>query len=355
MAEEEEASPLGIVIDGGFGEGVDEYLALTVLHAAARVSESKVSLAAVNVSYPSLASAQFVDALGTVYSEYAGRKLPERFRRGWSRLPVGLSDNGSPAAPPACVKAALDRKNSDGEPLFKTSIKDLNDTAISAALIRNALTAEEDQNALIVLTGPATALVQTEALNHATDIIATKVKTLVVGGDLSGDVAAANKLFSNWPSPIVAIAPSTAEAVQYPLASLADGFTWMPEHPLVDVYKAAGGAVGPATPATLAAFYAVTPDAAYWKLSEPGTLQYSSDGAVRLEPSADGKQRLVEIADGQQQAALDALTALVRAEPAEAPVPGFLKRLLEREKLKKEEEEQKQQEQKQAAPKPESR
>lgn len=342
MPEEEELPPIGVVMDGGFGAGIDEFIALTALHATSRAAEPEVSLAAVNVTNPSLTSAQFVDALGNVYSEHHGRLLPKRFRRGWSRLPVGLLDTGSAAMPPTHLAAALERKNTDGDPLYPTKIKEFNDTGISAALIRNALTAHHEGNCLVLLTGAATALAQTLGLNQGRELASAKVKTLVVGGDLSADASAARKLLEQWPTPIVAIAPSASEAVRYPLETLADGFDWATDHPLVDAYKAAEGALDARIPATLAAFYSVRPEADYWNLSEPGRLRLSDDGTLSLEEAADGPHRLIAIAAGQHEALLAEMTALVQSEPAARPIPGFLKKILEREKAKEQEEQEQQ-------------
>ncbi len=327
-------------MDGSFGQGVDELLALAVLHAAAHVEDSAVALAAVNVTYPSLDAARFVDALGWVYAEHASRNFPERFRRGWSRLPVGLLDTGAAGTPPAAFAAALERADADGEPLYRTDIKELNDTGISAALIRNALTAHHEQNALILLTGPATALLQMLGLNQTLELVSSKVKTLVLGGAFQSDLPAAQELLAEWPTPVVALDPAAA-AVRYPLETLAKGFSWTPNHPLVDAWKATGAAAPESTPATLAAFYSVRPTAPFWKLSEPGRLRLLDDGSVQLEADPNGKHRLVAIADGQRDALLAELTGLVQAEPAERRMPGFLKRLIEREK-EKELEEQKQ-------------
>ena len=328
-------------MDGSFDGSLDELLALAVLNAASRVADAKVSLDAVNVTHPSLASARFVDIIGRVYSDHASRNFPERFRRGWSRLPVGLLDAGAPAEPPASVAAALERKNDQGEPLYKTDIAELNDTAISAALIRNALTANHDGNAVIVLTGSAAALLQMLGLNNVEGLTTAKVKTLVAGGGFRRDLDAARKLLDAWPAPAAILDPSAADAVRYPLETLRDGFDWAPNHPLTDACKAAGDTAS-STPATLAAFYTVRPDAPYWDVSEPGVIRLADDGAVRLEPASGGKQRLVRVAQGQADALLAELTALVQAEPAERPLPDFLKRLIEREKAKEQEEQQNQ-------------
>src|SRR5690349_20718844 len=88
-----------------------------------------------------------------------------------------------------------------GKPDSPRDITKMNDTADPVATIRNALTAQVDQNALVVLAGPATNLIGVLAPPAAAPLIKAKVKRLVIaaGPDFDSDAAAAKKLLAEWP------------------------------------------------------------------------------------------------------------------------------------------------------------
>ena len=71
-------------------------------------------------------------------------------------------------------------------PVYSHGIEKLNDTAEPTALIRNAFTAQHDQNCIVVLAGPATNLVKVLDLPGVKDVISKKVRFLsLMGGCLS--------------------------------------------------------------------------------------------------------------------------------------------------------------------------
>jgi hypothetical protein len=115
--------------------------------------------------------------------------------------PIGLAD-GKPGAEPAMF----------GKPAGATSIKSVIDTADPATLIRNALMAQYDQNAAVVLSGPATDLAALLDLYGVKDWLARKVRLLCVAeAGMEADTAAARKVFADWPTPIVTVGREIAE------------------------------------------------------------------------------------------------------------------------------------------------
>src|SRR5262249_56559113 len=97
--------------------------------------------------------------------------------------------------------------------VFESGIHNLNQTADPAALIRNALSSQYDQNAIVVLAGPATNLARALDLPDVKDWVSRKVRflTIVAGGytgeseglNISGDVPAAPRGIAAWPAPAV--------------------------------------------------------------------------------------------------------------------------------------------------------
>ncbi len=55
---------------------------------------------------------------------------------------------------------------------------------------------------------------------------------------IKSDIAAARKLFAEWPTPVVAVGSEVGDALPYPGASIEKDFAWSPAHPVVDAYRA---------------------------------------------------------------------------------------------------------------------
>ena len=147
------------------------------------------------------------------------------------------------------MSAVVGKMTAEGKPAYPRNIEKLNDTADPVATIRNALSAQYDQNAMVVLAGPATNLAAVMDLPGSKELIAKKVKHLCISigaypdgpidKAVQADIAAARKLFSQWPTPILAAGSELGEALPFPAASLDKEFAWTPTHPFVDAYKAA--------------------------------------------------------------------------------------------------------------------
>jgi hypothetical protein len=319
--------PIGIAFDGDLGNRIDAVLALGMLNGLTAKGEARrISL---SVSRPSLKAAQVADVIS---SFYAGRVAGSSqgaglVREGMIGMPEGTasSDDQAPLA------ATLSRKAGDGTRVYASTISGLVDTPENSVLIRNLILAQNDQNAAIVLAGPATGLVRILGLYRSGPQIVAKVKHLVVAvGSFSGgpvdpsvkaDIAAARKLFDEWPTPLVAVGMEIGEALRYPGSSIETGFAWSPAHPVADVYRDFRPMPYDAPAAALAAvLYAAHPTDGYFKLSDPGTITVLDDGRTLFTPAANGRHRYL-IADPAQKDKVTKLYAdLVSAPPAPRPV-----------------------------------
>jgi hypothetical protein len=96
-------------------------------------------------------------------------------------------------------------------------------------------------------------------------------------------------------------------------------------------YDAPGGALA-------AALYGARPDAGYFGLSEPGTIEVLDDGETKFTPSSAGTHRYLTADAGQKEKIISAFREFVAAEPAERELPERFKRLIEEERQKEEEE-----------------
>jgi hypothetical protein len=319
--------PVGIAFDGDVGNRIDAVLAVAMLNGmTAKTQARRISL---SVSRPSLASAQVADVVAAFYR---GRPVagPGGGIGQASEGMIGLPESKSVSGDTPQLAAILASKAADGTPHYTSSITGLVNTAESSVLIRNLLLAQHDGNAAIVLAGPATGLVRILDLYRSGPQIAAKCRQLVVAAgalpagpaesSIKTDVAAARRLLSEWPTPIVMVGTEVGDALPYPAASIEKDFAWSPAHPVVEAYRAFKPMPYDApAPALAAVLYAVQPDEGYFTLSEPGTITVLDDGRTKFVPQADGKHRYLIVDPAQKARIMTQYTSLVSAPPAARP------------------------------------
>ena len=279
----------------------------------AKTEARRISL---SVSRPSLASAQLADV---VAGFYRGRPVggPGGGVGAISEGMIGMPDGaGAGKRHAARSRRRSRRKSPDGTPAYTSAITGLVGTAESAVLIRNLLLAQHDGNAAIVLAGPATGVVRMLDLYRSGPQIAAKCKQLVVAAGsfpagppdatIKSDVAAAKRLFAEWPTPIVAVGSGGRRRAAVSGREHREGL------------RVGAGASGrrrlprrssrcptthPAS-ALAAVLYAVHPDDGYFKLSDPGTITVLDDGRTRFTPAAEGKHRYLIVDPAQKERVL---------------------------------------------------
>ncbi len=314
--------PVGIVFDTDMGNGIDDALALALLYGFDGKNEARV--VAVSVSKPNLKAAAFTEAVGRFYAGAVSGAFG-----GFGRtLPIGLATTGPMREDTPMLTVPLAKRNADGAPVYNHGIHKLNDTAEVRALIRNSLTAQHDQNAIVVLAGPATNLAALLELPGAKEIIARKVRFLsVMGGaypdgepefNIKADIAAAKKLFAEWPTPLVASGYEVGAALLFPASSIEKDFAWSTAHPVVDAYR--GNREKPYDTPTwdlTSVLYAVRPQEGYFKLSEPGAIRVLDNGRTEFTPSVEGKHRYLILEASQKERILKTLIEIASAKPVQ--------------------------------------
>lgn len=308
--------PVGVVFDCDMGTTVDDVLALALLYGLQGKNEIRV--AGLSVSYPNLRAAEFADALARFYMGEPG-PFSVNFA-------IGLHTASKMANETPMVAGLLDKKTPEGKPVYLHTIEKMNDTADPVALIRNALTAQYDQNGMVILAGAAMDTVKVLDLPGCRDLISRKVRYLTVaaGAYPSGqpearilrDIPSAKRLFAEWPTPIVASGYEVGESLLYPGASIEKDFAWSPAHPVADAYRAYKPMPYDAPSwAMTAVLYAVRPMENYFKLSEPGTITVTDDGRTQFNPSAEGKHRYLIADPAQKDRIVQAYTEIASMKP----------------------------------------
>jgi inosine-uridine nucleoside N-ribohydrolase len=318
---EEGKPPVGIIFDSDLGNRIDDTLALALLYGFDGKREARV--VSLSITKSNLKAAAFCEAVGRFY---AGA-VSGAFSAVGRTLPVGLATDGKMPEDSPLFTVPLAKVNADGSPVYSHGIEKLNDTAEPTALIRNAFTAQHDQNCVVVLAGPATNLVKVLDLPGVKDVIAKKVRFLsLMGGaypqgkpefNIKSDISAARQLFAEWPTPIMASGFEVGEALLFPASSIETDFSWSPAHPVVDAYRAYKPMPYDAPSWDMTAvLYAVRPEAGYFKLSEPGTISVFSDGSTKFLASTGGKHRYLILDPAQKETIIKTYVEIASAKPA---------------------------------------
>jgi hypothetical protein len=298
--------PVGVLFDGTF-DRVSDLLALAVLYGLESKGESRV--VAVSVSRPDFPAAQYADIVKRYYA-------PGGF--GGAGLPVGVAE-GTPQTQPIYEKL-LAKNGADGTLLYKPAMKTFIDSGDPATVLRNALTASQPKNSIVVASGSLNTVSRLLELRGSKLLIESIVRHLVIADPkVSADAAEranAQRLFDEWPTPIFLCGADIGDAVRYPAASIESDFTAQKANPVVEAYRAFGEMPYDAPTAPLdAALFAVRSTANLFKQSEPGNFRVSPSGAVEFVAAPNGKHRRLIFDEAQKENVVKTLTQLASLPP----------------------------------------
>ena len=160
MQAPERRQPLGIVFDSSIDDGIDRVLGLALT--LAYHSKQEARLLSLSTSRNNLKIAGFCDAMERFYT---------------TNLSIGMNEKGAAATtlPPMLV-APMTKTTPEGRMVYNRLVEKLNDTADPVALIRNALTAQQDQTAAVILAGNPVNLLGLLALPGSKAVIQKKVR-----------------------------------------------------------------------------------------------------------------------------------------------------------------------------------
>jgi hypothetical protein len=299
QAQERKLVP-GVIFDSSIEDEIGHVLALAMLlgYGARR----DVRVASLSVSRNNLRIAAFCE-------------LMSRFYGGSST--IGMANGGAPSTTvPPMLQAVLEKQTPEGKPSYTRTIDHLNDTADPVALIRNAFTAQQDQNAVAVLAGPPANLLGVLALPEGKQLIQKKVRALVVAAPFE-DLQGMSGLLEDWPSPVIFADVELGRLLSFPAASIEQDFAWAASHPVVDAYRAARPMPYDAPAAAMAAaLYVAHPDESYFMLSEPGVMQVRAGGTqFAANPRGFHRQLMVDAAGKER--VVNAYRQIVSTKPPE--------------------------------------
>ena len=321
-------APLGVIYDSSLDGGIDQILALALLFGFAALQQIRIP--SLTTSRFTLQNAAFLDAVARFFAadlagDFVQNKIP---------LPIGMASTGKPidAASPM-VSVPLAKLDAGGKPVYPRGVEKLNDTADPIALMRNALTAQVDQNGAVVLAGLPANLLALMALPGGKEWAAKKARVLSIaggrfdggGGDsvIRADVPGFRRLLAEWPGRIIMAGAELNDALPFPAGTLEAIATWAPNHPVVDAYRALKPPPNNVPSQALGAvLYTVSPEDNYFELSEPGTITILDNGRTRFTPSAGGRHHYLIVRPDQKERVLETFVKLITTKPPPPPARG---------------------------------
>jgi inosine-uridine nucleoside N-ribohydrolase len=130
------------------------------------------------------------------------------------------------------------------------------------------------------------------------------------------DLPAAQKVFTDWPTPIVFSGFEIGRAIEYPATSIERDFRYVANHPLAEAYRLyMKMPYDRPTWDLTSVLYAVRPDRGYFGLSEPGTVSVDGKGQTVHTPSPDGRRRYLKVTPDQITRVREALAQLSSQPP----------------------------------------
>jgi inosine-uridine nucleoside N-ribohydrolase len=214
------------------------------------------------------------------------------------------------------------------------------DAPEAVGLLRKTLAAQPDGSVVIAVVGFSTNLAR--LLDSAADVhsplagrelVARKCRLLSMMAGMFGgaklqkeynvyiDLAAARKVFAEWPTPLVTSGFEIGQAVKYPASSIERDFGYVPHHPLREAYALyMKMPYDRETWDLTAVLFAVRPDHGYFGLSQPGTIRVDEKEITQFEPSEKGRQRFLTVTSEQIIRVKEALVQLASQPPGTLPV-----------------------------------
>jgi inosine-uridine nucleoside N-ribohydrolase len=294
--------PLRIIFDTDLGNDIDDGLALAMLHAFQSRREARLLAVTTTKDNPLVGPA--IDAIDTFY--------------GRPDIPIGVVKQGkTPEGNPLLTALA-------GDGRFPHRLNDGRQAPDAVDVLRRTLEAQPDGSVTIVQVGFSTNLARLLEKDRA--LAAKKVRLLVMmAGDFSGgqpefnvrvDVPAAQRVFREWPSPVVVSGFEIGKDILFRASTVERGFAYVERHPVAEAYRAYKKMPydRPSWDLT-AVLYAVRPDGGYFSLSEGGTVEVDGRGATTFHASPGGRHRYLTASAEQRARALEACEDLASEPP----------------------------------------
>ena len=310
-------SRVPVIFDTDIGNDIDDALALAMLHVYSDLGQ--VTLLAVTISKDNEMAAPFASLVNTFYGRPA--------------LPIGVVRRGKTTDEGKYLRPLLEKRR-NGRLVYPRQLHSGREAPEAVELQRRILVGQPDCSVVFVVVGFSTNIVRLlESLpdEHSTlngsDLVRRKVRLLsIMAGMYSEprqreynvytDLPAAQRLFKNWPTPIVVSGYEIGEAIRYPASSIEHDFKYVSHHPISDAYRLYMEMPYDRQCWDLTSvLFAVEPEADYFGLSPPGSIHVDSTGLTHFEPGPSGLHRYLVLATDEIVTVRQRLVDLVSKAP----------------------------------------
>jgi inosine-uridine nucleoside N-ribohydrolase len=250
---------------------------------------------------------------------------------------------------PNYTQLLSERRRPDGAFVYPHRRVDGSQAPEAVALLRRTLAAQPDQSVVMIQVGFSTNYARlldstpdSASSLDGRDLIHRKVRLLsVMAGNygetsyngkifpkgasefnMAMDVPSAQRLFSSWPTPIVASGFEVGASMLFPAFAVEHYFSYVPDHPIAETYRAYvkwWKMKWPHDHPTFdltAVLYAVRPDADYFSLSGKGKITVLASGVSRFDASESGTHRYLILPEEKRARTLEAMVMLASQPPA---------------------------------------
>lgn len=313
-----------LIFDTDMGNDIDDALALGVIHALQ--SRGECELLAVTVSKDNEFAAPYVDLVNTFYAR-AG-------------IPIGVVRAGKTPEDSKYIRIPSEARFGNGQQRYPHRLLSGKDAPDAVDLLRKTLAGEADGSVVIAVVGFSTnlaRLLDSNADAHSPlagrELVARKCRLLAMMAGMFGgpniqkeynvyiDLAAAKKVFADWPTPLVSSGFEIGQAIKYPASSIERDFGYVPHHPLREAYALYQKMpYDRETWDLTAVLYAIRPDRGYFGLSQPGTIRVDEKEITQFTPSPTGRHRYLTVTPEQIIRVKETLVQLT-SQPPRAMTP----------------------------------
>lgn len=294
------AKPVGVIIETDMGNDIDDALAMDLAYKA--MDDGKIEILAVGSHKLSPTAVDYIDILNTWY--------------GYGAIPVARSltpvynQHQADYTIPVC--AMRDKK---GRAVWKRS-KTGADIEEPVSLYRRLLAARPDTSTVFLSIGFGTELAKlldspADGVSPLTgrELVEKKVKYLSIMAGSYGskqraeynvvnDIPAMQKVFAQWPTPIVQNPFEIGPKVMYRGELLDEKYSWAPVHPVIDGFRHyMKMPYNRPTWDLLSVVYITNPE--MFTTSEPGTVEVDGQGYTIFTPDPDGNVVWLSATPGQ--------------------------------------------------------
>ena len=318
-ADEPPARPVKLIFDTDMGNDIDDALALGVIHALQ--SRGECELLAVTLSKDNDFAAPFVDLVNTFY--------------GRGNVPLGVVRKGKTPEDSRYLTDTV-KASDNGQPRYPHKLQSGKDAPEAVSLLRQTLAAQPDRSVVLVVVGFSTnilRLLDSPADQHSPlagkELVTQKVRLLsMMAGMFSEknrikeynvwiDSPAAQRVFGEWPTPLVASGFEIGQAIKFPASSIERDFGYVKHHPLKQAYELYQKMpYDRETWDLTSVLYAVRPDHGYFGLSPTGRIRVDAQDITQFENAASGQQRYLTVTADQITRVREALIQLASQPPS---------------------------------------